>query len=152
MPTGAIQKHFSSISDPRVERGKKHKLIDIFFITLCGVISGADGWVAISEYGKAKEAWLTEVLGLENGIPSHDTFGNVFGMINTEQFESCFMNWVNDLRELSHGEVISLDGKCLRGSKDGDKSTIYMVSAWANANKLVLGQHKVDEKSNESDS
>lgn len=104
--------------------------------------------------GSDKRIWKgegrTEVLGLENGIPSHDTFGNVFGMINTEQFESCFMNWVNDLRELSHGEVI--DGKCLRGSKDGDKSTIYMVSAWANANKLVLGQHKVDEKSNENDS
>jgi len=123
--------------------------LDIFFITLCGVISGADGWVAISEYGKAKEEWFKEVLGLENGIPSHDTLGNVFGMIDIEQFERCFISWVNDLQELSEGEVISLDGKCLRGSKDEDKSAIYMVSAWASENKLVLGQQKVDEKSNE---
>lgn len=89
------------------------------------------------------------MLGLENGIPSHDIFGNVFGMIEIEQFDRCFINWMNDIRELSAGEIISLDGKCLCGSKDGDKSAIYMVNAWASENKLVLGQQKVNEKSNE---
>jgi len=149
--TASIIHHFSSIQDPRVNRQKKHQLQDIFFITLCAVICGADNWVAIEEFGEAKEDWFTELLGLENGIPSHDTFGDVFALIDTEEFSECFSKWVADLATLTEGEVIAIDGKCLRRSIDkaSNKSAIYMVSAWAQQNSLVLGQVKVDEKSNE---
>jgi len=121
-------------------------LQDIFFITLCAVICGADNWVA-----EAKEGWFTELLGLENGIPSHDTFGDVFALIDTEEFSECFSKWVADLATLTEGEVIAIDGKYLRRNIDkaSNKSAIYMVSAWAQQNSLVLGQVKVDEKSNE---
>ena len=151
MPTASILHHFSAINDPRVNRQKKHELQDIFFITLCAVICGADNWVAVEEFGKAKEAWFTEQLNLENGIPSHDTFGDVFAAIDTEQFSESFSKWVADLASLTQGEVIAIDGKCLRRSIDkaSKKAAIYMVSAWAQQNSLVLGQVKVDEKSNE---
>ena len=149
--TGSILQHFAAIPDPRLNRRKLHKLSDIFFITLCAVICGADDWVAIELFGKSKVKWFTEVLGLENGIPSHDTFGNVFAAIDTEQFSQCFSRWAADLAELSAGEVVAIDGKCLRRSLDSvsDKAAIYMVSAWATENQLVLGQQKVDDKSNE---
>jgi len=150
-PTASILHHFSTINDPRVNRQKKHQLQDIFFITLCAVICGADNWVAIEEFGKAKEAWFTDQLDLENGIPSHDTFGDVFAAIDTEQFSESFSKWVADLANLTDGEVIAIDDKCLRRSLDkaSNKAAIYMVSAWAQQNGLVLGQVKVDEKSNE---
>ncbi len=148
-PTASIIHHFSTIADPRVDRRKKHQLTDIFFITLCATICGADNWVAIEKFGKAKESWFTEQLGLENGIPSHDTLGAVFAAIDTEQFSQCFSNWVADLADLV--EDIAMDGKCLRRSIDkaSNKSAIYMVSAWSRKNSLVLGQAKVDDKSNE---
>jgi len=151
IPTTSIISHFSSIEDPRLERRKLHKLKDIFFITLCATICGADSWVAIETFGKAKEAWFTEVLSLKNGIPSHDTFGYVFSVIDTEVFSRCFSRWVADLCELSNGEIVSIDGKCLRRSMDtaSNKAAIYMVSAWASLNHLVLGQQRVDGKSNE---
>ena len=151
MPTASIAHHFSKITDPRVDRQKKHQLDDIFFITLCAVICGADNWVAIEEFGKAKEEWFTELLGLTHGIPSHDTFGDVFAAIDTEQFSECFSCWVTDLADLTEGEIIAIDGKCLRRSLDSasKKAAIYMVSAWSERNSLVLGQVKVDEKSNE---
>lgn len=150
-PTPSIIHHFSSIEDPRVNRQKKHQLQDIFFISLCAMICGADNWVAIAEFGQAKEAWFTELLGLENGIPSHDTFGAVYAAIDTEQFSVCFSRWVADLANLTEGEVIAIDGKCLRRSLDkaSKKAAIHMVSAWAQQNNLVLGQVKVDDKSNE---
>lgn len=150
-PSASIVDHFSSIPDPRLNRKKRHQLKDIFFITLCAVICGADDWVAVETFGKAKERWFTELLGLEHGIPSHDTFGNVFAVIDTEQFSTCFSRWVTDLASLSEGEIIAIDGKCLRRSLDtaSNKAAIYMVSAWACQNQLVLGQQKVDDKSNE---
>ncbi|MDQ6967782.1 MAG: ISAs1 family transposase [Mariprofundaceae bacterium] len=149
--TSSIIHHFSSIIDPRLERRKQHHLKDIFFITLCASICGADSWVAIETFGKAKEAWFNEILSLQNGIPSHDTFGYVFSVIDTEEFSRCFSRWVSDLSKLSGGEVISIDGKCLRRSMDSasNKAAIYMVSAWASQNQLVLGQQRVDDKSNE---
>ncbi len=149
--SSSILHHFSQIEDPRVNRQKKHELQDIFFITLCAVVSGADNWVMIEEFGNAKLAWFTEQLGLENGIPSHDTFGDVFAAIDTEQFSECFTRWANDLATLSEGQIIAIDGKCLRRSVDSasKKAAIHMVSAWAHSNRLVLGQVKVDEKSNE---
>ena len=150
-PTASIIHHFSTIKDPRVNRQKKHELQDIFFIALCAVICGADNWVSIEEFGNAKKAWFTELLGLQHGIPSHDTFGDVFAAIDTAQFSDCFSNWVADLASLTEGEVIAIDGKCLRRSLDkaSKKAAICMVSAWAQRNSLVLGQVKVDDKSNE---
>ena len=150
-PTPSIIHHFSSIKDPRVNRQKKHQLQDIFFISLCAMICGADNWVAIEEFGLAKEEWFTELLGLKHGIPSHDTFGEVYAAIDTDQFSDCFSRWVADLARLTEGEVIAIDGKCLRRSVDkaSKKAAIYMVSAWAQQNNLVLGQVKVDDKSNE---
>ncbi len=108
-------------------------------------------WVAIEQFGLAKEAWFTELLGLKHGIPSHDTFGEVYAAIDTEQFSVCFSRWVADLASLTEGEVIAIDGKCLRRSLDqaSKKAAIHMVSAWAQHNNLVLGQVKVDDKSNE---
>ena len=150
-PIASIIHHFSSIEDPRRDRHKKHLLSDIFFITLCATICGADNWVAIERFGKAKEPWFTELLNLDNGIPSHDTLGDVFAVIDTEQFSQCFSNWVADLSNLSEEDIIAIDGKCLRRSIDkaSNKAAIYMVSAWSRQNSLVLGQVKVDDKSNE---
>ena len=134
-----------------MDRRKRHKLSDIFFITLCAAICGADDWASIEQFGKAKEKWFTAVLDLKHGIPSHDTFGRVFSLIDTQRFSECFSRWVADLSDLSEGEVIAIDGKCLRRSLDSasDKAAIYMVSAWATQNQLVLGQQRVDNKSNE---
>lgn len=150
-PSASILQHFASLADPRINRQKKHQLQDIFFITLCAVICGADNWVEIEEYGCAKEEWFTEQLGLANGIPSHDTFGAVFAAIDQTQFSECFSRWVADLAALTEGEVIAIDGKCLRRSVDSSskKAAIHLVSAWAQQNRLVLGQVKVDDKSNE---
>lgn len=151
MSENLITKHFSSIKDPRIERGKKHKLSDIFFMALCAAICGADNWVSVELFCKAKEAWFTKLLDLKNGIPSHDTFGNVFAMIDIDQFSECFAAWVRDLADLSKGEIVAIDGKCVRRSVDkaSKKAAIHMVSAWACNSQCVLGQTPVAEKSNE---
>lgn len=150
-PLEAIEEHFSKVTDPRKDRTKDHKLIDIIAIAICGVICGAEGWVDIENFGKSKELWLRTFLELPNGIPSHDTFGRVFSMIDAQQFQLAFWEWVCAVNELISGQVVNIDGKCLRGSDDEKlgKRAIYMVSAWAAENEIVLGQRKVDEKSNE---
>lgn len=150
-PLEAIEEHFSKVTDPRKDRTKDHKLIDIIAIAMCGVICGAEGWVDIENFGKSKELWLRTFLELPNGIPSHDTFGRVFSMIDAQQFQLAFWEWVCAVNELISGQVVNIDGKCLRGSDDEKlgKRAIYMVSAWAAENEIVLGQRKVDEKSNE---
>ncbi len=150
-PIASIIQHFSTIKDPRKDRHKKHQLGDIFFIMLCATICGADNWVAIERFGKAKKQWSTERLNLAYGIPSHDTFGAVFSALDTEQFSQCFSNWVADLSCLVEEDIIALDGKCIRRSLDkaSKKAAIHMVSAWSRQNSLVLGQVKVDDKSNE---
>ncbi len=139
------------MSDPRIERSKLHKLIDIMTIAICAVISGADTWVDIEMYGEAKYKWLKKFLELPNGIPSHDTFARVFARIDPEQFQQCFLNWINTISVRTDGEIVAIDGKTLRHSYDSgsEKAAIHMVSAWATSQKLVLGQVKVDEKSNE---
>ena len=146
-----IEEHFGSVQDPRIERSKEHKLIDIISIAICAVICGAEGWVDIENFGKSKETWLKTFLELPNGIPSHDTFGRVFSLIEPEEFQESFQSWIESIQELTAGQIVAIDGKQMRGSKDGflGKRAIYMVSAWAEANELVLGQRKVDEKSNE---
>jgi predicted transposase YbfD/YdcC len=137
--------------DPRIERNKKHQLVDILFIAICAIISGADNWVEIEAFGNAKIEWLGRFLELPNGIPSHDTFGNVFARLCPKQFKECFLTWVRSAFEVTQGQVIAIDGKRLRRSHDHGrgKAAIHMVSAWACANRLVLGQVKTDEKSNE---
>jgi predicted transposase YbfD/YdcC len=154
MPTpenASLAAHFADLPDPRVERTKHHALIDILVIAVCAVISGADSWVDIEAYGKAKEAWLRGFLALPNGIPSHDTFGRVFGLLDPVAFERCFLNWVQSVFAITEGQVIAVDGKTVRRSRDETlgKGAIHMVSAWATQNHLVLGQVKTEEKSNE---
>ena len=150
-PLEAIEKHFSKVTDPRLERTKDHKLTDIMAIAICAVICGAEGWTDIENFGKSKFSWLKTFLELPNGIPSHDTFGRVFSMLDAQQFQLAFWEWVCAVNDIVQGQVINIDGKCLRGSDDQKlgKRAIYMVSAWATENELVLGQRKVDEKSNE---
>jgi len=150
-PAKSISEHFETVADPRVDRTKKHELIEIIIIAICAVICGADDWVAIERFGRAKEDWFRSFLVLPNGIPSHDTFGRVFSALDPEQFQQSFLNWVATLAELGLGELVNIDGKTIRRSHDRSlgKAAIHMVSAWASANRLVLGQVKVDEKSNE---
>ena len=150
-PLKKIDAHFSKVTDPRIERTKEHKLIDIIVIAICAVICGAEGWVDIENFGNGKLIWLEAFLELPNGIPSHDTFGRVFSLIDPGEFQESFRSWVQSIHELTRGQVLAVDGKQLRGSGDSmlGKRAIYMVSAWAEANQLVLGQRKVNEKSNE---
>ncbi len=150
-PGTSIERHFADLQDPRVERTKRHKLLDIVVLAICGVICGADDWVSIQEFGEAKLEWFQGFLELPNGIPSHDTFGRVFGRLDPDQFQTCFTNWILSVSEVTKGQVIAIDGKTLRRSHDKTlgKGAIVMVSAWATANHLVLGQVKVDDKSNE---
>lgn len=149
--TAKIAEHFGKVTDPRIGNATRHKFLDILVIAICAVICGADGWSDVELFGKTKRKWLKEFLELPHGIPSHDTFGRVFAQINPEEFRSSFMEWVTAVQELTKGQVIAIDGKQLRGSHDRreGKAALYMVSAWATANQLVLGQTKVDEKSNE---
>jgi len=148
---GRITEHFGKVSDPRIGNATRHKLMDILVIAICAVICGADGWSDVALFGRSKIKWFKTFLELPHGIPSHDTFGRVFGLINPEEFQHSFLEWVKAIQKLTEGEVIAIDGKQLHGSKDegNGQTAIDMVSAWATANELVLGQVKVDEKSNE---
>lgn len=150
-PLEAIEEHFGKVTDPRKERTKEHKLIDIIAIAVCAVICGAEGWTDIENFGESKLPWLKTFLELPNGIPSHDTFGRVFSMLDAQQFQLAFYEWVVAVNEIVQGQIINIDGKRLAGSGDKQlgKRAIYMVSAWAEENEIVLGQRKVDEKSNE---
>jgi predicted transposase YbfD/YdcC len=143
--------HFRTIADPRVERCRQHALIDILFLAICAVLCGADGWEEIEDFGHARLTWLKRFFTFENGIPTHDTIARVLSRLAPDVLQSSFISWINSACELTHGEVIAIDGKTVRRSfKKGDrKSAIHMVSAWANENNLILGQQKVDTKSNE---
>lgn len=143
--------HFKELTDPRVNRTKLHLLSDIITITICGIICGSEGWEHIEEWAHDMEEWLSSFLTLPHGIPSHDTLRRVFISLNPQEFQECFLSWTNEVREKIDQEVISLDGKTLRRShhKKKDKSCAHIVSAWANENEIVLGQVKVDDKSNE---
>lgn len=152
VPNGRdLQGCFAEIEDPRIDRTKRHELQDIIFIVICAVICGADNWVEIEGFGQAQEQWLKRFLALPNGIPSHDTFGRVFASLDGEQFQGCFERWIKSVSGITAGQIIAIDGKTLRRSHDQaqGKSAIGMVSAWATANHLVLGQVKVHDKSNE---
>jgi predicted transposase YbfD/YdcC len=146
----SFDKYFGQLEDSRDKRGFRHHLRDILAITILAVICGADEFTEIEEYGKSKQEFLATFLDLPNGIPSHDTFGRVFGALDPDKFRTCFVAWVKSLCDI-HGDIVNIDGKALRRSYDtaSDKPMIHMVSAWANKNNLVLGQVKVSEKSNE---
>ena len=148
MENNRIIDFFEPIKDTRKNSGnKQHELLDIVAISISAVICGAETWNEIERYGKAKEKWLTTFLSLPNGIPSHDTFNRVISAIDPDQFENCFRRWISSIIEKT-GEIISIDGKTIRGAKVNGKSPIHMVSAWSSEN-VVLGQVKVNEKSNE---
>jgi predicted transposase YbfD/YdcC len=146
-----IASHFADLKDPRVEGKNRHLLSDIVIIAICGVVAGASGWEQIEIFGQAKEDWLATFLKLPNGIPGHDTFRRVLSRINAKIFQECFLSWVQSLVKVVDSEVIAIDGKTLRRSYDSgsNKAAIHMVSAWASENRLVLGQVKTEEKSNE---
>ena len=147
----SLRDHFADLPDPRIDRTKRHGLLDIVTIALCAVICGADSWVDVALFGHAKEAWLRTFLALPNGIPSHDTFGRVFARLDPQQFERCFLRWVQTVIRHADGEIVAVDGKVLRRSHDqgAGKAALDLVSAWADTNRLVLGQRAVDATSNE---
>jgi predicted transposase YbfD/YdcC len=143
-------KYFSELRDPRVERNRDHLLEEILLIAIAAVLSGAESWNDIADYGKAKQEWLKTFLTLPSGIPSHDTFNRVFQALDPLEMEKGFVAWVSSIARLTAGEVVAIDGKTLCGSREsGKKTLVHMVSAWAEGNGLVLAQRKVDEKSNE---
>lgn len=150
-PTARLEAHFGKLRDPRVGNAKRHKLLDILVIAICAVICGADSWSEVELFGNNKRTWLNQFLELPKGIPSHDTFGRVFALIDPDEFRRRFMAWVQAINELTQGQVVAVDGKQLRGSGDKaqGRAAINLVSAWASANQLVLGQVKVAENSNE---
>jgi predicted transposase YbfD/YdcC len=148
---GTLVEHFGNITDPRIDRTKRHKLIDILVISICATICGAEGWEEFELFGQAKLDWFKTFLELPNGIPSDDTFRRVFARIDSSEFQQAFLDWVRSVSQLTKGQVVAIDGKKSRRSHDraAGKPPIDMVSAWASENQIVLGQVKVDEKSNE---
>jgi len=148
--SASIKKHFADLSDPRQREGT-YPLINIVVIAICAVICGADDFVAIAEFGNKKKHWLARFLDLSAGIPSHDRFNAILAAIKPAEFEKCLLSWVTALHEITDGQVIAIDGKTIRRSFDAasNKAAIHMVSAWASANHISLGQVVTEEKSNE---
>jgi predicted transposase YbfD/YdcC len=148
-PSFAIKKYFGKLKDPRINRRKRHLLIDIITISVCAVVSGCDDWQQIETFGNSRFDWLKRFLRLPNGIPSHDTFERVFDRLDPRAFQACFREWMQALHETLGLSQIAIDGKTLRGSGTGVFKQLHLVSAWATANSLSLGQVAVDDKSNE---
>jgi predicted transposase YbfD/YdcC len=151
LPATSISEHFETLTDPRRDHTKAHALLDIVAITLCAVICGADGWVDVATFGRVKETWLRTFLALPGGIPSHDTFGRVFALLDPDEFRRCFLSWAQAVVGAPGDQVVAIDGKTLRRSHDRrtGKGALHLVSAWATANGLVIGQVATDAKSNE---
>lgn len=151
-PTSHFLTHFEPLNDPRVNNANlRHALSDILLLTVLAVICGAEGWAGVERFGKAKQKLLKGFLALPNGIPSHDILGDLFSRLCPDTLQSCFLNWVQSMVSLSQGKIVAIDGKTLRRcfTESDKKGAIHMVSAWATGNQLVLGQYKVDKKSNE---
>jgi len=146
-----LKHHLLQLPDPRLQRRRRHELMDVLMLAVTAMLCGAENFVHMAQFGKAKEAWLRTFLALPNGIPSHDTFRRVFLLLAPEPFAVMFQSWTQTLRQAVGAEVVALDGKTVRRSFDAAKgqSAIHLVSAWASANRLVLGQIKVADKSNE---
>ena len=147
----SLIEHFAKLEDPRVDRNKKHELIDVIVLCVCAVVSGANGWSDIEEFGRAKLEWLRRYVPLANGVPVDDTIARIVSALSVSGFQECFRSWVEDVVTLGEGEIVAVDGKTHRRShdrKNGVKA-LHMVSAWASRNGVVLGQVKTQEKSNE---
>jgi hypothetical protein len=148
-----FQLHFSSLKDPRrINKGNYYyPLEEILFLTITAIISGADGWTSISQFGETKLNWLRNYFPYEVGIPSHDVLGKLFARLDHTKFTECFSDWVNSISKITKGEVVAIDGKtiCKSDDKSTGKSALHVVSAYASKNKLCLGQQVVSEKSNE---
>lgn len=151
MTTASILEYFASVADPRIERSRLHPLTSVLVLSLCAVVCGADSFVAIAHFGRAREVWLKTFLDLPNGIPSHDTIGRIFALLDPKALEEAFRRWTATIATLTKGEVVAIDGKTLRRSfQTADRTAfVHMVSAWAAGNRMVLGQIKTDDKSNE---
>lgn len=148
----SLHKYFSKLPDPRSLKNQKHSFTDIVVLTVVAVICGAESWDDIELFGKSKQAFLSNILYLPNGIPSHDTINRIISGIRGDKFEQIFIEWVDSLRDdRIKNDVIAIDGKTVRRSKDTyhGKKPVHIVNAWSNANQLVLGQLKVEQKSNE---
>ncbi len=146
---GGFFDYFITIYDPRQDEKVKHKLIDVIFIVVCGTICSCNDWEEIEIWARAREDWLRSYLELPNGIPSQYTYHRVFDVIAPKQFADCFTQWMKDVTEMSKGTVVSIDGKTARGTAEKDKKAIHIVNAWCSSNKMILGQVKTNEKSNE---
>ena len=144
----SLIEHLKKVLDPRVERGRRHKLMDLLVIALCATLGGADDWVEIVQFGQAKKDWFATFLELPNGIASHDTFGRVFQILDSKMLEQVCMQWLQSIAGQIEG-VVAIDGKSLRGSRNGKQSPLHIVSAWACQNSMLLGQVQTDKKSNE---
>ena len=142
---------FANLTDPRIDRTKRHALLDIFILALCATIGGANGWVDIERFGKAKLDFFRRFLELPHGIPSHDTFGRLFARLDPAALLTCIQSWLTAFRAAVDREMVAIDGKTMRGSFDSAaaQSPLHVVSAWASEARLVLGQVSVDSKSNE---
>jgi predicted transposase YbfD/YdcC len=147
-PSTSLLEHLSILPDPRVERSRRHELVDIVALSICGVLAGAEGWTEIELFGRTRYDWFKTFLDLPHGIPSHDTFGRVFARLDPNAFETVFRGWVSAVQGRIAG-VVAIDGKTLRGSGDAERGPIHLVSAWAAANRVVLGQVQTAAKSNE---
>jgi predicted transposase YbfD/YdcC len=145
----SVIEHFSGMEDPRSDQGKRHPLLSIIVIALCGVICGADGWTQIEEFGKDKQSWFESFLELPNSIPSEDTFRRVFAVIDAKEFQKNFSKWIQATVYVKSGTVIAIDGKALRGCKGDGITPKHIVNAWSSASRVTLGQCTVSEKSNE---
>ena len=150
-PFASLEECFGDMTDPRVEGRCDHRLVEILLVAVCAVLCGAESWSEVEEFGNTKVAWLKQYLTLEAGIPSHDTFSRVFRLLNADEFQRRFMRWVERHFPLPPGQVIAVDGKTVRGSRDEfrGQDAIHLVSAWASEGGVLLGQRKVDAKSNE---
>jgi predicted transposase YbfD/YdcC len=144
----SLMEHLREVPDPRMMRTQRHELLDILIIALCAVIGGADHWTEVVEFGQAKQSWFAGFLKLTNGIPSHDTFARVFRLINTEVLERVCHEWLRSVAGRVQG-VVAIDGKSVRGARDGKKHPLHIVSAWSSQNSMLLGQVRTAEKSNE---
>jgi predicted transposase YbfD/YdcC len=150
-PTAAIEAHFGNVEDPRVAYLVIHPLINIITIALCAIIAGADNWSEVATFGERRKEWLGRFLDLRQGTPAHDTFSNLFGMLDPGELQNGFLSWVQAVHQRVTGEVVAVDGKKLRHSFDtaSGQPMITMVNAWASEAELVLGQLKVTDESNE---